>query len=88
MQRTRVIDLDPHGLRVDDYCPICHAWPRRTIPALPPRQATHRNCLTCDQVWEDHGDHTPVDFDTAETNHVAIPPEIAHTGPTAPVPFD
>lgn len=48
------------GMRTDDYCPVCDAWPRRTMPSAT-HPKTHRVCMTCGQEWEDHGDHTPPD---------------------------
>ena len=60
---SREIDLDHPNSRADDFCPCCNAFPRTTVPAEgynPDNQhAVFRRCLTCNQVWEDHFDHTP-----------------------------
>lgn len=63
VRERRVIDIDPSGLRVDDYCPNCNAQPRETVPAPDIGGSPARCCLTCNTVWTDHGDHTPVDDD-------------------------
>lgn len=50
------------GQRNDDYCPDCNKWPVRTKPFWGPNfRPTLRQCLSCGGVWQDHGDHTPIE---------------------------
>ena len=55
--RIAISDCVAPGLRTDDWCPVCEAWPRSTIPTNGDKRT--RTCYTCRKSWPDHGDHTP-----------------------------